>query len=461
MIFQKKCIFDISKKYKLEKNKKNKNKYNKMSQISVIPEGEIKEIKLEKINLYLIGEIGDGSCFYHSICDALITNYQDENIVKNIFNETNVRKARQKYVDNFRRGIANYLMDVDDNNTVENIKLGNMHYLFSKYVRNKNLKIFGNIKKTYTVLDITVPWEIYVFDTFYIENEDFEKENVVSKETGEKITDSSYLQSLSVTFLDKKILLTRKNVNAVLEKLKKNISDKSFDKYLQKIYENINSYDDFLKSTSNKLENIYKFVKSCIVKIKYEFGDGLNYEYGKYKESEIPKDLKNIKKLYLKSVDTNGVQLTEKKYDEFMSRDPREDFDIKKDDVLYKLPLNINYLSMMNYTIIEKVYSENQKSFQLNNLIRTIDSREDAGWNNIITLIPQILKINIHIIEIYKDEMKLYRTVPENWENGYKNIVLRGNGYHFEVVGCMNNGEIQTVFEYDDVLISLIKSLTK
>lgn len=448
-----------------------------MSQISTIREGEILKLNFE--NLYLIGEIGDGSCFYHSICDALVKTYQNEDLVKELFNKTDVYEARQLYVDNFRLGLSKYLIDMDDiseEEVIKKIKLKNINKLFFLYVRSKKNFLYKNYEKTELINSVEVPWEVYIFHELILKNKSVDKNLnfVVVKETSKKVTEDDIL-SLKISIKNKTIDMSHVNdyIFEIIDKLKEELDDENkiiFDKklnnYLLRIYKNINNSPDVLKNEFpnewmlDYMKDMFNIIKICVIKIKYEFGDIRNYEYGKFLQKDIPNTEEELKQVMLNknTVDLNGKNFTEKSFNEFMMRDPRLDFNVDKDDILYKLPLNINYLRMMDYTILEKVYIENQQTFHLNTLINRVNSRKDAGWDNIITLIPDILNVNLHILEIYSSKIKVYRSIPELFDNDRVNIILRGDGTHFELVGFLNeNGKMQTVFPKNHKIIECIR----
>jgi hypothetical protein len=444
--------------------------------------------------LYVIGQIADGSCFYHSICYALIDNYQSEERMKNYMKIDDVYRARQKYVDIFRRGLAQMITYIDSSVTEDevklNIKIKNIDYIMDKYVRTDQYKIYENKDDKYKMDDLEIPWEVHVFHRMYIiKDKDIYRELAeecvcldpfiedLSKETAEDLLSNLSVEGERIS----PMVIEDIKKDMLLELEYKDRHKLPFEKYIKAAYSNINNdvvtyLTDCNVYERGKIVNKFKWVepyirklffiiKNITITIKYKFGDKKRWMLGKWKRDGIKdiKDIKDIKKRILSSYTITGERYNEEKYRQLMNRDPREDFSIGKDDILWKLPLNTNYFKLMDFSILDKIEGTSLHISSLSSIINSYGIkgiRNDAGYDDIIALIPEIVGVNIHFLTINENGIKVYESLCYGTLSTH--IVLKADGVHFEVIGCSDSkGDIQTVFSNHHPFIQSILEYNK
>ena len=334
---------------------------------------------------------------------------------------------------------------------------------------NKNFKIlFDEIKKIIKKIDnflkeqnitidvekkIEIPWEIYLFDEIFIKND---------RKIIQKIKEKCVYQNINTDELIEDL-----TDEIILEKLQE-LEDIPFDnidnQLLYQIYFNLRiSPKDFFSKYSSKfkdernIKEIFTILKGIITKLKYMFYDKKNYDYKKYNPIEL-ENTSNYEDLIKKSifVGTNE-KFTNENYEFIFSTDPREDFNIEKNNIIWKLPLNLYYFSLFKYKMLEQISNEISPVLNIENLISYFRSDEWATYE-IISFLPEILDVNIHILKCYKNGLKVYDSFYAEKSN--VNIVLREyNNIHFEPIGIIDDeSNIKGYFNNDHPFIKAIKA---
>ena len=302
-----------------------------------------------------------------------------------------------------------------------------------------------------------------------------------------------------------------------------NTLSNEFDNYFQILFDKIeidDIFDNFLINCNlynneksrilskfswmkKTLTSLFDISKNLIANIRYKFKDFNNDKFSMVSQIDILDAVKNdlLLEFFLSNINikTNDY-FTFEEYNELMTSDPRLDFYINKDDILFRLPLTLNYFSLYNYKILEKLVDEKKNPLHIKNLIKLMlpeiteipdtkfvkdengnrkmieiieykIKRRDAGWEDFIPLMPEILNINIHIVTYHVDafdkennikekKLKCYRTMPEvSYESlpNRPNIIIRHTEAknHFEVVAILSEDEnsFQSVFESNHPII--------
>lgn len=384
--------------------------------------------------IVIIGAIGDNSCFYHSLCQAVIPTYQKKEKIKKYaknlgYDNVSSREARQIYVDNLRRSILSYMFEeVETENLKRKIKLANLASIIGKYFqKNETIRKFNNEEDA----------KNYFF-------------GLLSGDIESDLNFQSIENYVIAIFLEQ-----GKNVNP--EKIKKYIL-----KYLNYFFETKN-LKSFLKKC-NSDENTEEYFKNLRNEFIYFF-DLIKNNYGNHEvySEYTPSDLVgNIDEILSNSIWKESNELaTNENIEDFFNRDPRDDFNIENSqerDFIYSLPLNSRIFTFFNFEMLDRVSSG---SFSLLNLSKVVCpkissgktvSREDSGLSDIIGLIPEILKINVHILN---PDFSKYISVPDFFkESNYPNVIIMGDGSHFECIGWVDEYKnIQTVFSAEDRII--------
>ena len=351
------------------------------------------------IKIIVLYAIGDGSCFYHSVCDCISKTYK--NLIK--------KEDKVKYIIKFRRALSKWVTKTSN----FNLKEHNYDVMFNKYVLNPNKIIYEQLNNINDIFN----------DLYNKDIPDFtELINNCSTENNTNLTEQLILESLNnsyITYNKNKISLKIENIKPLL--------------------------NDSIP---------VKLVKQ---NLKYLFLDKHNFKYGKYNNP----DIKLLKDAYY--VKTNK-KFTDEEIKYILNTDPRDDLDLDKDNILWKLPLNLNYFKLQNYKILEHV--KYNITFERNSntklkIISLINELNSDNWATdiIISLIINILKINIFIINAYENNISKYNYYID--ENNTKNIVIRQyNIIHFEPIGFINeNEDIETIFNNDHKLILKLKNM--
>ena len=413
-----------------------------------------------------------------------------------------VKKARQKFCDDFRRSIGNMMInDNEEENlkeTLKHIKQNNIGHIISKYCRSleydyeqfdkETLK--NNFEKIYLANDKNYLDNFFINNAVYIRNDPIflTKNNINEIFENEKITIDSYEEK------EKKIILSivPYNVRKILKKIKKIIGEEIFINFVDNCYVKIIEGSSKLEYL-NKIRKINKNISSCVFdliknvidRLKYYFCDKNNKKSKKITDKDINQAIKNssTKNLIMSSMCVfTEKQYTVKDYKNIMEIDPRKDFDIDSEDPIYELPLTLNYFKFYDYTILEKynlVNDEKIKTVSLENLKKFIFpsvkkyrnkevvQRRDAGWEDFVPIMSQILGTNIHIVSLNNEKLIWVRSIPEKIEKSKKyksHVIIISKPSHFEVMANMikkNNKNLgyQTIFEYEHPFIQYIYKL--
>ncbi|CAH6418676.1 Hypothetical protein POVN_LOCUS395 [uncultured virus] len=148
------------------------------------------------------------------------------------------------------------------------------------------------------------------------------------------------------------------------------------------------------------------------------------------------------------------------------------------DRTLLELPLSINYFMLnegANIYRFNDVDDRGARTFHLNHLIKTVlpiteggrvVRRCDAGEDDIIPLMPFIMGIDIYLVHLYGDHIRVYRSIFNSPEDSFihksPSVVIHSTGGHFEVVGCADaKGVVKTCFEPTHPFIKAINEYTR
>lgn len=158
-------------------------------------------------------------------------------------------------------------------------------------------------------------------------------------------------------------------------------------------------------------------------------------------------------------------------------RDPRAHL-IEEKSVL-DLPINLNYFmvndgaNIINYNKFVVEGGKDEYGYRLPTMLRYVLPRlsgdrknlvrRDAGVSDIITLMPQIVGVNIYIVRAYGDHIDVEHQFLLPNHRAYPSIVINWLGAHFEIIGTWEDGAVKTVFEPERTLpqgeLSFIEAL--
>lgn len=382
----------------------------------------LRDTEVVKVNIYddleiiIIGTIGDGSCFFHSVLKAINFNYQN-----NISNRSILARK-------FRKSIADLLVKpsliYEEKELYELIKKNNIEIVFNKYVLNPEPK-FKNVGKDLIKLVLEDPKRMInriIYDETLINESNYE-------EILEKIKYGEYMEKYG--------------------ELRSGIKDKYYNLIIENLDLDVDDFEDNVLKTKKK-KNVVQLFRLIKSKFSYDLYDKEEEYYSKYSLTQIPTvdkfKEKIMKSIYVKT----GKIFREEDYNEIMEIDPREDFEIQREDILWKLPLNLNYFCLKNFQMLSQL--KTLKKLHINKLYKILNSNSWASYDNIITFMPSILKINIHIVTYEDDEFELYE--KSNFEYNLNIIIRYIDELHFELVGCLDeNSNIQTLFENNHLII--------
>uniref|UniRef100_A0A6C0AFB3 OTU domain-containing protein n=1 Tax=viral metagenome TaxID=1070528 RepID=A0A6C0AFB3_9ZZZZ len=459
------------------------------------------EYKFIDSNLIDIYTIPDNSCYYHSILYALINTYRDKQKIKIYSENNNLKIARQQFCDNFRRSIINYLLtDNPEEDLILKIKFKSLEHLVNKYSRSNeyeynqfnNNKVFEIFKNVYIDNNF---YKVFIEECIYINSDSIA--TIITQKNINKILSENYITIISYRNKNEeiKINLTIENVHLLLNKIKKKLLNiftfneykNIFIKCLNSIFENKNLKEFYLsinfKRENLLLNSLFDLLKKITSKIKFILCDKNSMSYKRFANHKIQELIEKVeskfsiaeKNLEVKKFFLNAIfietklNFTEKEYEDLLNIDPRKDFDIDSDNIIMKLPLSLNYFKLYNYNMIEKstitLNDEGVFTLSIDNLVNIMLPkitenriyRQDAGYDDFVPLMGEILNINIHIFHYnyHTNKLELIRNATHIRDKNLLNIlILHKNGNHFETIGILlENNEYQTVFETNDPLI--------
>lgn len=143
-----------------------------------------------------------------------------------------------------------------------------------------------------------------------------------------------------------------------------------------------------------------------------------------------------------------------------------------------KYSININYFMVNEGMNIHHFNDEDDvgvRTFKLKNLLDVIRpqmnskgkviGRRDAGEDDIIGMMPFILGIDIYLVQLYGDHIRVHRSYYNSSEDSdvhnSPSIVIHSTGSHFEVVGVYESESVKTIFEPNHPFIAAIHEYTK
>lgn len=232
----------------------------------------------------------------------------------------------------------------------------------------------------------------------------------------------------------------------------------------------INYYVDFIKYARGYVEGRRKmidFIRTVLV-------DPSTIKNNRYPMA----DRKRIKSLGFAALlellensinDSTGLYYTKDQISTILNRDTRIGY--IKDPEILALPITLNYFIIndgINIYNHEDTNDNNIPTFQLKYLLPrilpTIDSsgnvisRHDAGEDDIIAMMPFIVNVDIYLVYLFGDHMRVYQSFKSSSAEDCEKVEKRPSivihsvggprGGHFEVIGMADDdGIVKTVFE--------------
>lgn len=393
------------------------------------------QVEILTPGLIRAGTIGDQSCFYHSILKCIVPLYQSDTLIVEYHPHATPTQARQILCDNFRRGIARWL-----NSTALN-PVDFTPYTIPQAIRTLNVQ--------------------NSFRIFNVEAKDPQSFDIGS------FDDATYAQlyaQLTSPHPDEVNISRQWILNHAVTKncprLDRRYDLQTASLYLDNRYTDASITDLIGKLTSAKLTQSQK-----IVLLKSMVGNPSMITFGNYPEvirQHMVGQVNLLGEPCLISFLLDSINPSTKHYYTLAEVNQLLDTDYRKVDREY--PINLNYFMIDRGSTIERAEipdDHGRNTFSFHHIINIIEPkigrggivyRHDAGEDNIISLMPSIIAMNIYLVSVYQDRMEFkhaYRFTPMA-----PCIVLNHANTHFEVIGTYDNSlTVQTVFEPNHDLI--------